>query len=125
MELIEDHSQQRARNAFKCLPLNSIFYSDIQSKGLNASTVFNSKENYCVIGCKWFKSTSEVETTFRWLITIGILRREVDGQGLTSKVRITPLGRKVFKKNPTLFKEGTHPLKKILICFKNPFIKNK
>ncbi|MGK7891091.1 MAG: Npun_F0494 family protein [Leptolyngbyaceae cyanobacterium] len=30
-----------------------------------------------------------------WLIQIGLLRREVDGQGLTDSFRLTPLGRQL------------------------------
>jgi hypothetical protein len=30
------------------------------------------------------------------LIQLGVLRREVDGQGLTERVRLTPLGRQVL-----------------------------
>ena len=33
------------------------------------------------------------ETELLWLTTVGILRREVDGQGLTDSFRLTPLGR--------------------------------
>ena len=51
---------------------------------------------------KWFKHSKEVEKTFLWLIKVGILRREVDGQGLTSKIRLTPLGRKLLEESPDL-----------------------
>lgn len=34
---------------------------------------------------------------FEWLIKLGVLRRDVDGQGLTSKVRLTPLGLAVIE----------------------------
>lgn len=37
------------------------------------------------------------EAHFNWMIRLGILRREVDGQGLTAKVRLTPLGSKVVE----------------------------
>jgi hypothetical protein len=30
-----------------------------------------------------------------WLIQVGLLRREVDGQGLTDSFRLTPLGRQL------------------------------
>lgn len=30
-----------------------------------------------------------------WLINVGLLRREVDGQGLTDSFRLTPLGRQI------------------------------
>ena len=31
-----------------------------------------------------------------WLIKVGMLRREVDGQGITDSFRLTPLGRQVI-----------------------------
>ncbi len=102
MNLIDKHIISRSTRAIKCLSLNSNFYQDIQISGLSAETVFAKKEKY--IAKVLFKPQNEkkVEDNFLWLIKIGILRREVDGQGLTSKVRITPLGRKVLKENPTL-----------------------
>ena len=48
------------------------------------------------------KKLNFYENEFRWLIKVGVLRREVDGQGLTSKVRLTPLGRQIFAIHPTL-----------------------
>ncbi|MDX2097966.1 MAG: hypothetical protein SFW36_09335 [Leptolyngbyaceae cyanobacterium bins.59] len=33
-----------------------------------------------------------------WLIQVGVLRREVDGQGLTDSFRLTPLGRQLVEK---------------------------
>ena len=39
---------------------------------------------------------SRAEDHFIWLIKLGVLRREVDGQGLTKKVRLTPLGEEVI-----------------------------
>jgi hypothetical protein len=44
------------------------------------------------------KSLSEqrVEKELLWLIKVGILRREVDGQGITDSFRLTPLGRQLI-----------------------------
>ena len=41
------------------------------------------------------RSLSElsVENALLWLIQVGMLRREVDGQGITDGFRLTPLGR--------------------------------
>lgn len=33
-----------------------------------------------------------VENNLLWLIQVGVLRREVDGQGITDSFRLTPLG---------------------------------
>ncbi len=41
-----------------------------------------------------------VETSLLWLIEVGVLRREVDGQGLTDSFRLTPLGRQLLNQEP-------------------------
>ncbi len=53
----------------------------------------------------WFSTSDAIEADFRWLITVGILRREVDGQGLTSKIRLTPLGRQILENEANLPEE--------------------
>lgn len=37
------------------------------------------------------------ENELLWLIQVGLLRREVDGQGLTDSFRVTPLGRQLIR----------------------------
>ena len=58
------------------------------------------------------------ENEFLKLIKIGVLRREVDGQGLTSKVRITPTGRKVLESHADLFTNRLSLIKKLIKCLK-------
>nr|WP_315858738.1 Npun_F0494 family protein [Cyanobium sp. CH-040] len=41
-------------------------------------------------------SPERAEAHFIWLIRLGVLRREVDGQGLTERVRLTPMGRRLL-----------------------------
>lgn len=72
---------------------------------MNAEWVFNKANIYSSDMSNWFKRASSVESAFRWLIKIGVLRREVDGQGLTSKIRLTPLGRQILEENPDLTSE--------------------
>ncbi|MEA5573837.1 Npun_F0494 family protein [Calothrix sp. UHCC 0171] len=36
-----------------------------------------------------------------WLIQVGVLRREVDGQGITDSFRLTPLGRNLVEEYQT------------------------
>ena len=43
-------------------------------------------------------SELDVESATNWLITVGMLRREVDGQGLTDSFRLTPLGLNLVEK---------------------------
>lgn len=42
-------------------------------------------------------SELRVESELLWLIQVGLLRREVDGQGLTDSFRVTPLGRHIVE----------------------------
>jgi hypothetical protein len=37
------------------------------------------------------------ENDLMWLIDVGVLRREVDGQGITDSFRLTPLGRQLLQ----------------------------
>ena len=38
------------------------------------------------------------ESDLLWLIQVGVLRREVDGQGLTDSFRLTPLGQQIIER---------------------------
>ena len=62
--------------------------------------------------------SSLIENEFLRLIKIGVLRREVDGQGLTSKVRITPIGRQVLESSSDLFNQKTTLINKLMTCVK-------
>ena len=39
------------------------------------------------------------ESDLLWLIQVGVLRREVDGQGLTDSFRLTPLGQQIIERS--------------------------
>lgn len=43
-------------------------------------------------------SERRAERVLMWLIDVGLLRREVDGQGITDSFRLTPLGRQLVEK---------------------------
>ena len=100
MSLIDKHIINRSTRAIKCLFLNSDFYKEVRVYGLNAENVFDMKDKY--IDLYMPRNKEKIESTFLKLIKIGILRREVDGQGLTSKVRLTPLGRIIIEKEPNI-----------------------
>jgi hypothetical protein len=42
-------------------------------------------------------SESAVEDELMWLFRVGLVRREVDGQGITDRFRLTPLGQCVVR----------------------------
>ena len=107
---------KRALIAFKCLPFNYRFYEEVKFNGLNAKLVFREKNLYIKSNIYSAKSVNSIETDFEWLIILGILRREVDGQGLTSKVRLTPLGRQIIEINPNLLEIKPSFIEKIMSC---------
>lgn len=43
-------------------------------------------------------SEQKAESDLLWLIDVGLLRREVDGQGLTDSFRLTPLGQQLLQR---------------------------
>ena len=102
MNLIDEHIMNRSARAIRCLSLNSDFYEKVKVCGLTATDVLNMEDRYITNVFYKLRDTKEIENTFLKLIKIGILRREVDGQGLTSKVRLTPLGRLLVDKEPRL-----------------------
>ena len=104
----------RTKRSIKCLSFNSNFYTDAQDFGLMAETVYELRDKYIENKTFYFLSSSSIENDFQWLISIGVLRREVDGQGLTSKVRLTPLGREVLKQNPYLAEQKPYLLEKLI-----------
>ena len=65
------------------------------------SVALNSIAGCSGVECQWTKrelSESAVENALLWLIQVGVLRREVDGQGITDSFRLTPLGRQLVEK---------------------------
>tara|TARA_Y100001968_G_scaffold157459_1_gene143859 strand:- start:623 stop:997 length:375 start_codon:yes stop_codon:yes gene_type:complete len=113
MDPINKKSLKRAQRSIKCLAFSSNFYKDAQNFGISSEKVFEVRNKYIAVNSQSYKSPESIENDFRWLITIGILRREVDGQGLTSRVRLTPLGRKVVENSPDLANQKPFLLERV------------
>ena len=87
----------RAELALRCAPFNLSLFAQLRwasvsvpqlagTQGLNAGYTHRAL------------SELDVESATNWLITVGMLRREVDGQGLTDSFRLTPLGLNLVEK---------------------------
>ena len=113
METFDRQIEQRSRRAILCLPFNSYFYKFIQTIGISAKQVYIHQDKYISCKATYYKSKDQIERIFCWLISIGILRREVDGQGLTAKVRITPLGKKILSQYPELPSQKANHLEQL------------
>lgn len=85
---------RRARQAVRCLPFRLAFYRELE-QGAISSTQLATRADWSSLSRRRL-SANRTEDHLIWLIQLGVLRREVDGQGLTERVRLTPLGRQVL-----------------------------
>ncbi len=118
MLLIDQKILRRAKRGIRNCPFNFFLFQSLQEGSLSAQNVFENKSKYLNQECMDINSSSFIESEFLKLIKIGVLRREVDGQGLTSKVRITPIGRQVIESDTDLFTKRISVIKKLIKCIK-------
>ena len=110
--LLSNRSRNRAARAMRCLPFTDALYRDLQDQGLDAETLWHDQPRYRR-GKGWRHNSENLEDDLRWLIRVGVLRREVDGQGLTSRFRLTPLGRQLLDGDPDLLQQRAAPLERL------------
>lgn len=88
---------ERADRAIRCSPFQLNLFTAMLYKSVPLQAIVANAgiENHYTAS-----SLSElaVESTLLWLIQVGILRREVDGQGITDSFRLAPLGRQLVEK---------------------------
>ena len=87
---------KRAKVALSCSPFQLKLFKDMR----NQSVPIEQIAEEIGIESGYAKQTmreSKTEDELVWLINVGLLRREVDGQGLTDSFRLTPLGRKIVQ----------------------------
>ena len=88
---------KRADRAVRCSPFQLQFFQTIRETSVFLSTIAS---NSGVEKGYTRSPVSELvaENSLLWLIQVGVLRREVDGQGITDSFRLTPLGRQLADK---------------------------
>ena len=118
MLLIDQKIFRRAKKGIRNCPFNLFLFQSLKKESLSAQDVFENKSKYLSQEFIFIKNSLFIENEFLKLIKIGVLRREVDGQGLTSKVRITPTGREVIESHADLFTKKISLIKKLIICLK-------
>jgi len=87
---------QRAERAVRCAPFRPSLYASMGREGVDLKAIAGP------VGVQnqfTRRSIPElaVENELLWLIQVGMLRREVDGQGLTDSFRLTPLGHTLLR----------------------------
>jgi hypothetical protein len=92
-----DRTVKRAEMALRCSPVQLPLLAAMreQSVPLKAIALQSGVENGYT---EYPFSELAIENALGWLIEVGILRREVDGQGITDSFRLTPLGRQLVEK---------------------------
>lgn len=88
----------RARRSLRCLPFRRAFYEQVADQPISSAELCRRPDWQRLVFAPF--GPERAEDHFRWLIRLGVLRREVDGQGLTERVRLTPLGRRVLASLP-------------------------
>ncbi|WP_006852013.1 Npun_F0494 family protein [Synechococcus sp. WH 8109] len=111
-DLLDRRSRDRACRAMGCLPFSEALYRDLQQQGLDAGDLWSEPSRYGR-SKRWFRNSEALEDDLRWLISVGVLRREVDGQGLTSRFRLTTLGRQLLDDDPALLQRSISVLDRL------------
>ena len=118
MLMIDEKIFRRAKKGIISCPFNLFLFQSLLKSSLSAENVYLNKSKYLTQDFMYINSSLFIENEFLRLIKIGVLRREVDGQGLTSKVRITPIGRQVLERSSDLFNQKKTLIKKLMACIK-------
>ena len=87
----EQRALERARQAVRCLPFRLAFYQALDQQALSSTQIALHPDQHQF--SRYRLRANHTEDLLIWLIQLGVLRREVDGQGLTERVRLTPMGR--------------------------------
>ncbi|MGB3533255.1 MAG: Npun_F0494 family protein [Microcoleaceae cyanobacterium] len=117
-----DQTLKRAERAMQCSPFKLKLFSTMRYQRVELNQIAQRQ------GVEQGYTRSPVgelaaENCLLWLIQVGVLRREVDGQGITDSFRLTPLGRQLVEKyqhqnqplsTPSVADRMTHTLERWL-----------
>lgn len=92
-----DTTLKRAERALRCSPFQLKLFADMRSQSVSLSAIASDRGVEREYTSKPLLE-SAIEFELMWLIQVGLLRREVDGQGITDSFRLTPLGRQLVEK---------------------------
>ena len=87
---------ERAERALRCSPFLMPLFLAMRSKSIDFQEIaglVGQTQRYT----RSALSELTTESYLLWLIQVGVLRREVDGQGITNSFRLTPLGYQIIE----------------------------
>ena len=88
---------KRAERALCCSPFNLPLFAAMGKDRVPIAAIA-SQQGYQKNYTKKILPERKIESNLVWLIQVGLLRREVDGQGITDSFRLTPLGKQLVTK---------------------------
>jgi hypothetical protein len=88
---------RRAERAVRCAPFLLPLYEAMRLQGVSLKAIAGKPGVGNGYTCQPIREIA-AENQLLWLIQVGLLRREVDGQGLTDSFRLTPLGHQLVEK---------------------------
>ncbi len=86
----------RADRAMRCAPFQLHLFSSMAVASVSLQSIAGASGVQHQYTRRPLSELS-AEAELLWLIQVGLLRREVDGQGLTDSFRVTPLGRQLVQ----------------------------
>lgn len=90
-----ERALKRAERAIRCSPLQLSLFTTIRFNSVGLTGIAG-KSGVSSAYTQTPLTELATENTLSWLIQVGVLRREVDGQGITDGFRLTPLGRQLI-----------------------------
>ncbi|MDY6940369.1 MAG: hypothetical protein SWY16_22280 [Cyanobacteriota bacterium] len=107
---------ERARRAMRCAPFRLEWYATVKTNGVFLGAIAGESG----VERQYTRSPLPelvAENHLLWLIDVGVLRREVDGQGITDSFRLTPLGRQLtaqWQENSAEWTKAVSPIDRLL-----------
>lgn len=86
---------ERGERALRCSPFLPHLFSEMGQRSVSILDIAHQagvEQHFTCIPLSMLAAESSLD----WLLQVGLLRREVDGQGLTDRFRLTPLGQQVL-----------------------------
>ncbi|GAB4526042.1 MAG: hypothetical protein Tsb0014_05990 [Pleurocapsa sp.] len=90
-----DRTIKRAEKALCCSPFALKLFQEMRNQSVPIPEIAGDRGIQAGYAKKFLRE-AQAEDCLVWLIKVGLLRREVDGQGLTDSFRLTPLGRHII-----------------------------
>lgn len=91
---------ERAERSLRVSPFRMLLFTTMRSRSVDFQEIVgvNGSKNHF---SKRQLSELIADNSLLWLIQVGVLRREVDGQGITNSFRLTPIGHEIIEKLST------------------------